>query len=210
MGDSSHHTLAAAWKGCLCGCLLAHSQAHVGHSQSSDYFSEASSPDSFSRSISSTNVSELGLKTIWESWKMLKCWAVSVQLVVSENVCQSVLPSDWLNVLTACRVAPDSCMLHLFLWRMWQHGTSEQVLPGCEGHSLHTATHAGLTVHSWQLWQPPSLVPSPSCVVFMYMLEVTQTVPSKMSWLTALSSSSSSSPCNMQCLCNCPCQGQTV
>ena len=36
------------------------SQAHVGYSQSSDYFSEASSPDSLSRSISSSNVSELG------------------------------------------------------------------------------------------------------------------------------------------------------
>ena len=38
------------------------SRAHVGYSQSSDYFSEASSPDSLSRSISSSNVSELGIE----------------------------------------------------------------------------------------------------------------------------------------------------
>ena len=36
-------------------------RAHVGCSQSSDYFSEASSPDSLSRSISSSNVSEVGI-----------------------------------------------------------------------------------------------------------------------------------------------------
>ena len=38
------------------------SRALVGYSQSSDYFSEASSPDSLSRSISSSNVSELGIE----------------------------------------------------------------------------------------------------------------------------------------------------
>ena len=41
---------------------LSFSRVHAGCSQSSDYFSEASSPDSLSRSISSSNVSEVGLE----------------------------------------------------------------------------------------------------------------------------------------------------
>ena len=41
---------------------LPFSRVHAGCSQSSDYFSEASSPDSLSRSISSSNVSEVGLE----------------------------------------------------------------------------------------------------------------------------------------------------
>ena len=61
VGGSSHYWLQLE-KVALTNALdLPLSRAHVGCSQSSDYFSDTSSPDSLSRSISSSNVSELGI-----------------------------------------------------------------------------------------------------------------------------------------------------
>ena len=59
VGVSSHYWLQLE-KVALSDALdLPLPRAHVGYSQSRDYFSEASSPDSLSRSISSSNVSEM-------------------------------------------------------------------------------------------------------------------------------------------------------
>ena len=61
VGGSSHYWLQFE-KVALTNALdLPLSRAHVGCSQSSDYFSDTSSPDSLSGSISSSNVSELGI-----------------------------------------------------------------------------------------------------------------------------------------------------
>ena len=60
VGESSHYWLQLEKVALTDALDLPLSRALVGYSQSSDYFSEASSPDSLSRSISSSNVSELG------------------------------------------------------------------------------------------------------------------------------------------------------
>ena len=62
VGESSHYWLQLEKVALTDALDLPLSRAHVEYSQSSDYFSEASSPDSLSRSISSSNVSELGIE----------------------------------------------------------------------------------------------------------------------------------------------------
>ena len=60
VGESSQYWLQLEKVALTDALDLPFSRVHAGCSQSSDYFSEASSPDSLSRSISSSNVSEVG------------------------------------------------------------------------------------------------------------------------------------------------------
>lgn len=93
VGGSSHYWLQLEKVALTNALNLPLSRTHVGCSQSSDYFSEASSPDSLSRSISSSNVSELGIGddlTDLEDAEMLSSFLSTRGEL--ECVCLSVCP----------------------------------------------------------------------------------------------------------------------